>query len=103
MLYVHCFNPGPDLAIPLDPGNVEFGDSNCNNDYIVVPNASEDGSTTYSRDGFCGLTLGPCVEDNTNNCDPMAGPITCMCSLHDVDMPLTIENCTLYEVCTLDD
>ena len=52
------------------------GDMECTRDYIVIPSGSEDGTTMFSNDRYCGLALGHCVETTSGNCEQMAGAVT---------------------------
>ena len=61
----------------LADGGVMLGDAQCTSDYLVIPGGSADGDLgSFSRDRFCGVTLGVC--------DGAAGAATCSPAAKDV-------------------
>ncbi len=46
----------------LNKNMVKFGDTDCRNDYLIIPQGSETGlNNEFTRDRFCGTALGPCA------------------------------------------
>ncbi len=55
-----------------------YSDTDCSEDYIVIPGGSEDGALPYSKDRFCGITLGVCMLPASGGgpCAEKASPVT---------------------------
>ncbi len=63
---------------PPVPIDVKLGYDQCTTDYLLIPGGSADGTlNAFSRDRFCGLALGPCVETGPTTCSPMIMAVTC--------------------------
>ena len=64
----------------LQDALVDYSDANCQKDYVVIPGGSQTGleqDRQWSRDRFCGTTLGVCGVRTVNaqTCEKTAGPI----------------------------
>ncbi len=65
------------LAFPLPAANVMLGDTDCSTDYIIIPNGSEAGEINqWTRDRYCGITLGTCDAQMMTCTQAIVGPVT---------------------------
>lgn len=61
----------------LASSEVKYGDTDCRNDYIIIPGGSDNGvNNEFSRDRFCGNALGPCATTTGTMCAAALGPVT---------------------------
>ena len=61
--------------------NVDYSDTNCNTDYVLIPGGSLTGlnqDKRFSLDRFCGTTLGVCGTTTSaeQTCGKIPGPVT---------------------------
>ena len=61
--------------------NVEYSDTKCNSDYVLIPGGSLTGlnqDKRFSLDRFCGKTLGVCgtTDSSQQTCGEIPGPVT---------------------------
>lgn len=75
---------GDSSAAMLDltnKANVDYSDTNCNTDYVLIPGGSLTGlnqDKRFSLDRFCGTTLGVCgtTTSAAQTCEKIPGPVT---------------------------
>lgn len=66
---------------PLPASGVMYGDTACSKDYLLIPGASQNGigaiSMFFSKDRYCGVTLGYCgvMSTQSTSCTPLSGPV----------------------------
>jgi len=66
---------------PLPTTGVMYGDTACSKDYLLIPGASQNGigaiSMFFSKDRYCGYTLGYCgvMSTQSTTCAALSGPV----------------------------
>ena len=83
-LTVHMNSPFILSAATIDltnKANVDYSDTKCNSDYVLIPGGSLTGlnqDKRFSLDRFCGTTLGVCgtTTSTEQTCGEIPGPVT---------------------------
>ena len=83
-LTVHMNSPSIFSAAMIDltnKANVDYSDTKCNSDYVLIPGGSLTGlnqDKRFSLDRFCGTTLGVCgtTTSTEQTCAEIPGPVT---------------------------